>query len=36
MTSASVLRSTEPDLGFFRLRFAPYGLRTLTLSPDYS
>jgi hypothetical protein len=30
MTSASLLRNSEPDLGFFRPRLAPYGLRKPT------
>jgi hypothetical protein len=36
MASVPLLRSSESNLGFFRLRFAPYGLLTPTLSPDYS
>jgi hypothetical protein len=32
MASASLLRSSESNLGLFRLRFAPFGLRTPTLS----
>jgi hypothetical protein len=36
MAIASLLRSSESNPGFFRLRFAPYGLLTPTLSPDYS
>ena len=30
MASASLLRNSEPDLGFFRPRLAPYVLRTPT------
>jgi hypothetical protein len=36
MASVPLLRSSESNLVFFRLRFAPYSLLTPTLSPDYS